>query len=253
MKTIFDIGMYDGTDTAYYLSSGYQVVAVEANPELIRCAAKKFSAQIASKQLVCVNAAISPDGQPIELHLCGHDLGSSSVFNDRVAHLNPIGAVTVPGVTLQQLIKQYGLPKYLKVDIEGADRLCVLALTADCHPPFLSFEMGVDVEELIKHAMAVGYRRFKIINQNAFRELENQHCLHDKLVRFIWQLAGYGGQRYVRRAGRFFLTGHSAGPVPWCSDGRWWSAEEVLLRLHKAKETETLSGWYDIHATINEV
>jgi hypothetical protein len=30
VKTVFDIGMYDGTDTAYYLESGYRVVAVEA-------------------------------------------------------------------------------------------------------------------------------------------------------------------------------------------------------------------------------
>jgi hypothetical protein len=34
MRTIFDIGMYDGAESAYYLQSGYRVVAVEANPEL---------------------------------------------------------------------------------------------------------------------------------------------------------------------------------------------------------------------------
>lgn len=63
MNKIFDIGMYDGADTAYYLESGYQVVAVEANPDLVECAARQFSASLASGQLVLINAAISPMGK----------------------------------------------------------------------------------------------------------------------------------------------------------------------------------------------
>ena len=33
-KKRFDIGMYDGSDSRYFLDEGYHVVAVEANPEL---------------------------------------------------------------------------------------------------------------------------------------------------------------------------------------------------------------------------
>ena len=33
-KLVYDIGMNDGTDSAYYLRRGYSVVAVEANPIL---------------------------------------------------------------------------------------------------------------------------------------------------------------------------------------------------------------------------
>jgi len=31
---VFDIGMHNGDDTAYYLARGYRVVAVEANPSM---------------------------------------------------------------------------------------------------------------------------------------------------------------------------------------------------------------------------
>ena len=34
---IIDVGMHDGTDTAFYLAKGFNVVAIEANPGLVRC------------------------------------------------------------------------------------------------------------------------------------------------------------------------------------------------------------------------
>ena len=33
-KVIFDLGMHNGDDTAFYLSRGFNVVALEANPAL---------------------------------------------------------------------------------------------------------------------------------------------------------------------------------------------------------------------------
>ena len=35
-KLIFDIGMYDGSDTRYYLNEGFRVLAIEANPILVK-------------------------------------------------------------------------------------------------------------------------------------------------------------------------------------------------------------------------
>ena len=43
METVFDVGMFDGADTAYYLESGYRVVSVEANPVLVQRAEKTFA------------------------------------------------------------------------------------------------------------------------------------------------------------------------------------------------------------------
>jgi FkbM family methyltransferase len=250
MRKIFDIGMYDGADTAYYLECGYHVIAVEANPELVEDAKLRFEGRIASGQLTCINAAISPGGEPVELTLSGQDLGSSSIFGERVARKRPIGVITVPGVTLRQLFERYGVPEYLKVDIEGADRLCVLALTPDTRPTFLSFEAGDDVDELLSHAETIGFRRFKIVNQNSFRELANQRCLYDRVTHRLMRYMGYREPLFVRRAGRFFATGHSSGPVPWHGDGSWRPGDATRSRLREARASNTLSGWwYDIHAT----
>src|ERR1700747_3570050 len=116
---IFDIGMYDGADTVYYLENGYSAIAVEANPELVDREKRKFAENISSGQLTCINAAISPKGENVELNLAGDDPASNSLFSDRIAHKQPIGGITVPGVTLPQLVERFGVPDYLKVDIEG--------------------------------------------------------------------------------------------------------------------------------------
>jgi hypothetical protein len=39
---IYDIGMHNGDDTAYYLSRGFNVLAVEANPKLAATATERF-------------------------------------------------------------------------------------------------------------------------------------------------------------------------------------------------------------------
>lgn len=251
MRTVFDIGMYDGADSAYYLQSGYRVVAVEANPELAQRANEKFATEIASGQMICVNAAISTSRDPVDLVLSGADPGSSSVFGDRVAHKLPIGSITVPGMTMQDLLSRYGEPFYVKVDIEGADRICVLSFNSENRPEYLSFEVGDDVEELIEHARKIGFGKFKIVSQTSFRELANQDCLYDRITRRFVRELGYADCRQIRRAGRFFISGHSSGPGPWESDGDWCSADNSLSRWRQAKATGTLSGWYDIHATLS--
>jgi FkbM family methyltransferase len=251
VRVVFDIGMYDGEDTAYYLESGYRVVSVEANPDLVESVTKKFAPQIAAGQFVCIHAAITPDGKPIELALAGADLGSSSVFAEQITNKRPIGTIRVPGLALHELIRDYGVPYYLKVDIEGADRFAILALTPDKRPRFLSFEVGNDAEELINHVEGLGFSRFKIINQNTFRELENQECVPDRMRRKLAWFLGYAEPRKIRRSGRFFVAGHSSGPLPWKTDGRWRSGAETRARLRKAKQEQMLRGWYDIHARID--
>lgn len=248
-QTVFDIGMYDGTDTAYYLESGYRVVAVEANPSLVDRAKRQFESAIATGQLTVVNAAISSDGMPVSLVLSGEDLASSSVIEERIAHRRPVDAIMVPGVTLPQLFAEYGVPHFLKVDIEGADRLCVLSLTRENRPSFLSFEVGEDADELIAYAASIGFGRFKIIQQNRFRELANQDPFSDRVIRRLIKYLGYQEPLLVRRAGRFFRTTHCSGPVPWLSDGSWSSSDATRSRLRHARSANLLAGWYDVHAT----
>jgi FkbM family methyltransferase len=60
-KLIFDIGMHKGEDTSHYLSAGFKVIAVEANPILADECRKKFADQIAKGNLTIVNAGIAKE------------------------------------------------------------------------------------------------------------------------------------------------------------------------------------------------
>jgi hypothetical protein len=50
-KLIFDLGMNDGSDTFFYLKKGFNVVALEANPELADQASRRFERFISSNSL----------------------------------------------------------------------------------------------------------------------------------------------------------------------------------------------------------
>ena len=103
---------------------------------------------IESGQLHIINGAISTNNNPVELIVCGDDVGSSSIYEHKLAARSPLGKFTVLGVTTQEIMDRFGVPYYLKVDLEGADRLAVLALSAAQRPEYLSFEIGDDFDEL---------------------------------------------------------------------------------------------------------
>lgn len=249
MSAIFDIGMFDGLDTAYYLECGYQVVAVEANPDMIARVSAQRAAELADGRLVIVHAAMATSRDPVTLHLSGKDLGSSSTIAEKVEGKNPSGVVTVPGLPLADLLSKYGMPRFMKVDIEGADRVCVLALNAGTVPEHLSFEIGPDFQELLDHTRSIGYRRFKIVNQMSYRELANHENLQDRLARRFSRLLGRPKPTHVRRSGRLFACGYCSGPLPWRSDGAWRTYEQTVAGWKAAQGGLANSGWYDLLAT----
>jgi FkbM family methyltransferase len=102
-KQVFDLGMYDASDTSYFLEEGFHVIAVEANPALVARAQNTLPTYLSSGQLQIVHAAVGATETSVELNVCGDDLGSSSILETKVASRNPFGRVTVPGITLQRL------------------------------------------------------------------------------------------------------------------------------------------------------
>jgi FkbM family methyltransferase len=248
----FDIGMYDGRDTAYYLRMGYRVVGVEANPELADRARRRFAREIESGRVSVENVAIAEEQGRLSLFLCGEDLGSSSLIRNWAESRGAAAEIVVDAVPLGALFDRYGIPHYMKVDIEGADRQCILPLTADRRPPFLSFELGPDGEELIRHLGGIGYRRFKIISQNSFRELENRDLLSTRVARRMRGTLHLPPQRRFLRGGHLFRRSFSSGPMPEFSDGRWRGLAETLERWHAEARVQRPDSWWDLHAAVAE-
>ncbi|MDX1385039.1 MAG: FkbM family methyltransferase, partial [Thermoanaerobaculia bacterium] len=205
---IFDVGMFDGADTAHYLSQGYRVVGVEANGELVAALRRRFADAIASGRLELVEAAISDR--------CGTGVLSFDAARPEMGAL--VGDVEGDGrgrqgrctrevrcITAERLLADHGVPHYMKVDIEGCDHLCVDALSRDELPRYVSVELdaprddtgaqlvGVD---LLERMSAKGFSRFKIVDCATLRVLNvgwSGALLLDKVVRLAQ------GTRWLRR------------------------------------------------------
>ena len=71
---------------------------------------------------------------------------------------------TVPTATCKGLLAKYGVPLFLKVDIEGADELCIKSLRS---LPGKNFPSYVSTENpgLIESLEELGYKKFKVGRQ----------------------------------------------------------------------------------------
>jgi FkbM family methyltransferase len=169
-KLIFDIGCHTGEDADFYLKKGFRVVAVEANPDLISGLKAKFAAQLASGQFTLVDKAIADKPGTVEFYLNQQASIFGTIRADAAARHDPTGAasrkIVVPAITFGSLIETYGVPYYLKIDIEGADMLCLEGLLQfKERPAFVSHEHEqssfADIFSEVKLLKALGYTRFQ--------------------------------------------------------------------------------------------
>lgn len=248
---IYDVGLFDGSDTAYYLARGHRVIGVEANPALVANARHRFQAELERKQLILVNGAVSERPGILSLHLCAEDLGSSSLIASHLNARSSLGAVEVEAMVLADMLVKYGVPDYLKVDIEGSDRYAILALTPTTRPTFVSYEMGDDAIELLEHLAGIGYDRFKIIDQWTFRELAYHETVRNRLSGKIRTTLGRQLSERVKVRGYTFRRGHSSGPLPNETRGKWTNLNATRDRWlqHCDRTPPERRSWYDLHAT----
>lgn len=251
---IMDVGMYDGEDTAYYLSLGYRVVAIEANPDCVESVKERFANEMATGRLTIENVAVGESAGTIALQLSARDPGASSILADWVADDSRGKIINITCVTIDSLLSKYGTPYYLKCDIEGSDRHCILKLAQNYRPEFVSYEIGDDALELLEHLANVGYMKFKIINQLNFMELawidSISHRIRDKLRR----ISHKPSPGYIRKGFRRFKSGHSSGPMGKYTAGRWYSYEQTRQRWENfclQYEPDRRAGWYDLHAKLS--
>jgi FkbM family methyltransferase len=261
-QLVFDIGMNNGHDTAYYLSRGYNVVAVEADPTLCDAARARFPDEVGSGRLVVQNVGVAD--QEGELQFWVSDRSEWSSFNRDNAVKGNMNAkaIKVPTVRFGRLIEEFGTPYFLKVDIEGNDRLCLQDLVdLDERPSYVSIEMShedgeVDIDLLAK----LGYTAFMCVRQNDFAQIHSENIGRQRLIRKTLSHFGMGGvaiRRVIQRrgtAGSWTFALGSSGPLPHEFLGHWISHDEMLsiwrqLRdLDHELDSKGIGEWFDVHA-----
>jgi FkbM family methyltransferase len=173
---IYDVGMHKGEDTEFYLRKGFRVIAFEADPDLIGYCKGKFSAEIKDNKLVIVEGAIldNPKLDKVLFYKCV-DVSVWGTIDINWAKRNErrgktIETIEVDTVDFSECVHKYGIPYYMKIDIEGADIICLKQLLYfNPKPHYVSIESNKismkGIHEEISLLEKLGYSEFKAIQQ----------------------------------------------------------------------------------------
>ena len=182
---VYDVGMNNGDDTAYYLHLGYRVVAVEADPHLVEICQRRFADDIQAGRLIILDCAIGPTPGSAKFWLCLDKPEWNSFLKASASRRGyRVKAIDARVRRFQEILAEHGIPHYLKIDIEGYDIYCLRDLDGAHLPRYLSLELG-QIDELLA-LRELGYDRFKLVVQGRHRELKDEtRCLSGWMNRHI--------------------------------------------------------------------
>lgn len=244
---IFDIGMHEGWDAAYYLAKGFRVVAVDANPALCENARAKFAREISYGRLTILNVGIADTECDLDFYITSNKTDWSSFKRDFAARFDgEVEVATIRCITLGSLLRDFGVPYYLKIDIEGHDRSAIISLSQQkILPRYVSVEATVG--DFCQLMAPLGYGGFKIINQVYIAHVP---------PKFPPLEGGYTDMKFV--------PSHHSGPFGDETYGRWLQPEEFLAEYKRVRDrtyegsVQQESGvpealfhhWCDFHAKL---
>jgi FkbM family methyltransferase len=266
---VFDFGLHRGEDTAFYLAKGYRVVAFEADPVSIEFCRKRFQKELTNQQLVIVEGAIAenPEVATVPFYVNRSKPVWSTSNADWVKRNQRWGMevtkVLARTVDVHKIFIEFGIPYYLKMDIEGVERGVLRVLKSlENRPRYLSFESEkVTFDELLNDLElleTLGYTRFKVVQQ-----------------------ATIPGRRIltIDRSGEelsFRFEKHASGGFGEDAEGTWLTKQQTIdayrkifaryrllgdrstlgrslatpLRVIRRMTGLPLPGWHDLHATL---
>jgi FkbM family methyltransferase len=272
-KLVYDVGMHIGEDTEYYLKKGYKVIAFEADPELAEYGRNKFIDAIAHGQLLIVegaivgsNAALSADGKVCFYKNLENTVWGTVVpeWSERNEHIGAKSVkICVGAVDFEKSINDYGMPYYMKIDIEGVDTVCLEALfKQEKRPAFISIEsekkyyykLLKEIEILEK----LGYTKFQARQQQwVSRQSESIVNQDGDIEEHIFQEGASGlfgldlpnewlnKDEIIYKYKKIFLEYKLFGDYSYLHKFR---IGKLIIRLLQKLLNRPVPGWYDTHA-----
>lgn len=165
MKLVFDIGANVGKCSDVFKNVSDKVICFEANPDLVSRLNTKFK-----------NSNVVVDSRGISNKICkqtfyispisaistlSYDWMNNSRFSTSTMWENK---KEIDTTTLDSVIDQYGIPDYVKIDIEGHEYEALTAFTKLLENTLFSFEWAeeqkVKIAEILIHLHKLGYNNF---------------------------------------------------------------------------------------------
>lgn len=165
MKLVFDIGANIGKTVDIFKTKSEKVIAFEANPNLTTSLENKFSGQ----NVLVVNKGLSNENGIKKFNIASYhtistfaeDWINESRFSNSY---NWNQSVDISTITLDSAIDEYGIPDYIKIDVEGYEYEVLTSFTKLLPNTIFAFEWAEEqknkIEKIINHIKSLGYTHF---------------------------------------------------------------------------------------------
>jgi FkbM family methyltransferase len=156
---VFDIGANLGILAHIFSSLGARVIALEPNADCVRHIQLSYECD----QIETIQAVAGADNGVAVLNVSDERDDISSMSTEWITAIKNEHAeyrdlwsrkVTVPVLTLDTLIKHYGVPYFIKIDVEGFEESVLKGLSTQ--PPLLSFEFNRALPDATDRCLELG-------------------------------------------------------------------------------------------------
>jgi len=189
MNLYFDIGANKGDYTKYLFSIGAEkVICVEANAYQAKNIDKRFG-----NSVTVINKAISNNSGSIKFYICPEcDVVSSCDeqwrTNSRFSQPDRNWVeTTIDTITIDELVKLYGIPEHIKVDVEGYEYKALLGMTQNYSQ--VRFEWSEEkMEEIVltlEHLIKLGYNTFGVIAGDTYHIQPDEFMSGEDMIQFM--------------------------------------------------------------------
>jgi FkbM family methyltransferase len=152
---VFDVGANVGDKTAVFASIGARVVAIEPQRSCVAFLKNRFMNNFS---VTILETALGSSEGAAELHICEEvptisTISEKWIEKGRFSHSHSWNQKdTIPVTTLDALISRFGVPSYIKIDVEGYEEEVMKGLTVTCK--CISFEFTKEFLEDAKDCLS---------------------------------------------------------------------------------------------------
>jgi FkbM family methyltransferase len=177
MKIAFDIGANIGQTIDALFNDYDKIIAFEANPNL----ALNLKSRYTQDKIIIESLGVS-DKNEVKTFNISNSHVVSTFSNDWITNSRFTGVynwdttIQVNTITLDDIIKKYGIPYFIKVDVEGYEYEVFQGLTSLLEETYFAFEWAEEqyekINQTIDYLKSLGYSNFDYTYQDNLLVLE---------------------------------------------------------------------------------
>ena len=187
MNLIFDIGANSGNTVAHFITVANKVICFEPNPTLVNHLKNRFT----NNSIIIDKRGVSSKNGTQTFKIANEDtistLSEDWVTNSRfTGDYNWDNHIEIETVTLDSIIEEYGIPDYIKIDVEGYEYEILTSFTKFLPNTLFAFEFAEEqkykINLILQHLNKLGYDSFAFTDADEI--LFDKHIHWTKLKDF---------------------------------------------------------------------